>query len=296
MTVTAEAPVEVDADGKSIEVLAVRYGESPFVERIPTGELVAYREAWDADSVVTPTTRVRLLTYHDRSRPIGWLDRFWSAPDGLHASGQLVGGAAKLDELRAIVASGLAADVSVGFVPDPELDQWSPPQRRNGLAAVRRRGAKLREVSVVDLAGIPGSKVLSIRAPRPGPSSVTTSALAEAEAAARGTGVAARQRIDRQAEAALALHEADQLVEAGQRWRQLDQADDVEPAPAPTPQLADGRTWQQRLDDEDERLWHLAREDDARREYFEALARRQRAELYAEQHAAELDAVMRAHR
>ena len=169
-----------------------------------------------------------------------------------------------------------------------------PPSRRNGLARVVRRGARLKEVSLVDQAGVVGSSVESITAPGTGPSTATAAALAEAEDAARGTGVAARQRIDQQAEAALAWAEADALVAAANAGRSSTRPTRRASTRAGVAR-ADGRTWQQRLDDENERLWHLAREDDARREYFEALARRQRAELYAERHAAELDAVLRAH-
>lgn len=288
MSVTTDTPIVVDSDGVAIEVLAVKFGESPFVERIPSGDLIAYREAWDEQSVVTPTTRVRLLTYHDRSRPVGWLDRFWTERDGLHASGTLVGGASKLDELRALVASGLAADVSVGFVPDPEQDEWRAPQQRNGLAAVRRRGARLREVSVVDLAGIPGSRVLQIRTPRPGPSAATLTALDDAERVIK-SGPVHRQRIDEQATVALLLAEADQLVAAGQRWAHVEHDEHDAHEAEPTAPAAAPMTYRQLLLAEEQAAEQRLLEENARHEYAELIERRRHAENNAARRARQLD-------
>lgn len=210
MTATTDTTVSVEPGGTVIDVLAVACGDSTIVERAADGSLIAFTERSDQDSIVMPTARVRLLLAHDRSRPVGCLDE-WHVDDvGLHARGRLIGGAAKLDDLRELVAGGLMSDASVGFAANHEADQWSPPeQRRNGLPRVLRRQAQIREVSIVDQGAVSGSRVLGITAPRPGPSSSTRDALAEAESAVRGTGLVARQRVDRQAETALLWAETD---------------------------------------------------------------------------------------
>lgn len=249
----------VDADGRHVRALVVAFGEAEVAERGPQG-IAVFRERWDAQSVDLPTARVRMLRSHDRTRPVGWWETFTVQRDGIWADGSLVGGAAELEHMRALIGAGLMADVSIGFIDSPK-DQWSRPTTRHGLATVLRRGVRLREVSLVDLAGVPGSRVLSITTQPPGLSPASLEVLAQAHARpspAVAAAVVARQSQAAQAEgrtrpptppapppSAAVLAEARALVAARERWRP------AEPEPAAVTVLAtrqrqEPSTWSQR--------------------------------------------------
>lgn len=215
----------VDRIGTVVDIVAVAWSTTPVAFRGPDNEVIAFTETWDRDSITLPPagSKIRLLSYHDRRRPIGWLDRFHLEDDGLHATGRLIGSTTNLDQLREVAAAGLLADVSIGFSPSIDDDEWHPPQRRNGLASVTRRHAIIREVSLVDAAALPGSRVLTIRQPTT-TSSVDAAALREADTAVT-TGIGARmtatRRMDDDLNRREILAEADAAVAAGERWAHL---------------------------------------------------------------------------
>lgn len=257
MTTETAVPT-VDRIGTVVELVAVKYGTSPIAERAPDGTLVAFEETWDPDSVTLPTpgTKVRLLTYHDRRRPIGWLDHFTAHPDGIHATGRLSGSTAHLDQLRALAADGLLSDVSIAFSPNIDTDVWSAPRAKNGLARVLRRRATIREVSLVDQAALAGSRLLAITQPATTP--VDNPALREFDATIR-SGYGGRVRLDEQiandAERRRRLEvlaESDRLAAEGERWKHLTAAPGPDPEPtALALAVLDGqreraRTWEER--------------------------------------------------
>ena len=226
----------VEDGGTRVRARLVAYGEHTVAERTPTG-VIAIRERWQPGSVTLPGGRLRMLAHHDRRTPVGWWESFAEDELGVVAEGRLVGSRAVLDHVRELIRDDLLSAISIGFVAG-DADVWSRPDQKNGLPIVTRRGVGLREASIVDAAAVQGSEVLSITGQHAGPSSAATpssasaAVLADAERAIRGTGFVARQRVDRQAQAALLLAEADQLAEIGQRWEQVrqDQADaEVEP-------------------------------------------------------------------
>lgn len=228
----------VEHDGTHLRLLAIAFGTSTIVERSPDG-FVAYRETWDPDSVAPVKLPLRLLIAHDRRMPVGWLESVDVEPDGIWMNGRLVGSPEALTSVRALAAEELRSAVSIGFHANPELDQWAKPEAVGGLATVTRRGARLIEASLVDVAAITGSRLAAITVRAPGLSPASKATLAAIPKPSEKVLAYRRQAAfdqirrevaaapPRQPTAAELLTEATQLVAAGQRWRT--------PAPAPRP-------------------------------------------------------------
>jgi phage head maturation protease len=81
-------------------------------------------------------------------------------PTGLTGVAQVLDTTRARDLLTEIEA-GLMAAASVGFTSNPGKDQWSPPPRGvpRALPRVLRRGAVLREISLVDIGAYESAKV-----------------------------------------------------------------------------------------------------------------------------------------
>jgi HK97 family phage prohead protease len=103
-----------------------------------------------------------LLKYHELRSPIGVLTEFRVEPEGLTATGKLVGSKSAREHVRALVGEGLLSAASLGFRANVDKDVWQPPAQKNGLAAVLRREATIGEVSAVYAAALAGSRVLRI--------------------------------------------------------------------------------------------------------------------------------------
>ncbi|GEK20994.1 hypothetical protein [Cellulomonas xylanilytica] len=239
-TTAAEMPlprVELEAD--DVHVLITAWGTATVGDRAPDGTVMLYREQWDADSFEPVTaTRTRLLVAHDAARAVGVLTTIKPTDAGLEGWGRLVGSTSAKAHTRELVREGLHSAASVAFTPNNDHDIWTRPTTRNGLPTVTRRGARVREASLVWQGAVPGSRVLEIAKP-PTPPPVNP-ILDEADRVVHG-GYGARFILDKQ----IADHqeqerrreilaEADRLAAAGERWQQYVQPADIgttEPSP-----------------------------------------------------------------
>ncbi len=166
-TTAAEMPlprVELEAD--DVHVLITAWGTATVGDRAPDGTVMLYREQWDADSFEPVTaTRTRLLVAHDAARAVGVLTTIKPTDAGLEGWGRLVGSTSAKAHTRELVREGLHSAASVAFTPNNDHDIWTRPTTRNGLPTVTRRGARVREASLVWQGAVPGSRVLEIAKP-----------------------------------------------------------------------------------------------------------------------------------
>jgi phage head maturation protease len=224
MTTTTDTELpHVETDGDLVHMVIVKWGTATIAERAPSGDIVIYREHWDADSFErTTAARTRLLIAHDPAHAAGILTRIEPTTRGLEGWGHLVGSRSAKENVRAQIREGLTSEASVGFA-NSDADLWARATTRNGLPSVTRRGARVKEASLVWQGAVPGSRVLSVT--RPASSPIENPALIEAEHAVR-SGIGGRLRLDKQisdhaeqAEQRAILDEADRLIAAGERWR-----------------------------------------------------------------------------
>ncbi len=244
MTATLPRPATVDVEGSAriLRGLAVPFGVPTVVaDRLPDGAILLSRESWDAESFVGLDASVPLLTGHDTTRPLGRIDRMWIGPTGLEIEGTLVGSASELDGTRERVGAGVLAALSIGFINNDRLDRWTKPTSRSGLPSVLRRGARVREISLVLWPAFDGAKVTGIRnrSERQAWSDQVLGEFRQRKAREQAAHDEAQARIrDRMRVQLLTLRAECQIVDrrlAAQRERQAT----APPRPAPTPATLD---------------------------------------------------------
>jgi HK97 family phage prohead protease len=158
--------VVIEDDGKIIRGVALPYGEVAYVIGPGRrGEVMAHGELFDQESIahIGAMYGRPILLSHDESRPIGRILSTRSTERGLEVEGELLGAAVELESIRARAAGGILSHFSIGFIPDRRKDVWEKPDR-SGLPLVRRRGATIRELSVVLWPAYDSAKVVGIYA------------------------------------------------------------------------------------------------------------------------------------
>jgi HK97 family phage prohead protease len=158
--------VEIEPDGRIIRALALPYHEVAYVIGPGRrGEQIAHRERFDEQSFaeVGAMYGKPILMGHDQTRPVGRILSTRSTERGLEIEGELRGAAVEIESIRDRAAGGILSYVSVGFVPDRRKDEWKEPDR-SGLPLVLRRGATIREISLVLWPAFSGAKVVGIYA------------------------------------------------------------------------------------------------------------------------------------
>jgi phage head maturation protease len=160
--------VHVEADGKYLRGVAVPWGQKvALVSPVPKAGRIAHIETFDNQSVdgVGGLFGTPFLLSHDSTRPTGRILASRSTDRGLEIEVELLGSAQELESLRARAAGGVLAHMSVGFIPNHAADLWAKPTARSeGLPTVTRRGARIREVSLVLWPAFSLARVLGIHA------------------------------------------------------------------------------------------------------------------------------------
>jgi HK97 family phage prohead protease len=158
--------VVIEPDGRIIRGVALPYGEVAYVIGPGRrGEVMAHGEKFDQESIAHVGSMFGrpILLSHDESRPIGRVLSTRSTAAGLEVEGELLGAAVELESIRARAAGGILSHFSIGFIPNRKLDVWEKPDR-SGLPLVRRRGAVVREISLVLWPAYDSARVQGIHA------------------------------------------------------------------------------------------------------------------------------------
>jgi phage head maturation protease len=155
--------VAVAAEPSILAMRLVPFGAPQLVADYIDGRSVIYFEEWDAHSFGPTPERLPLLRSHDSTRPIGWLEHMSLKSDGLDGEARLVGSSAEIANTRELIRADLLSNVSIGFVPNSVEDLWMRGGRRDRPPTVKRRGARLREVSLVLEAALTGARVSEVR-------------------------------------------------------------------------------------------------------------------------------------
>jgi HK97 family phage prohead protease len=158
--------VEIEPDGRIIRALALPYHEVAYVIGPGRrGEQIAHRERFDEQSFAEIGAMFGrpILMGHDETRPVGRILSTRSTERGLEVEGELLGAAVELESIRNRAAGGILSHMSVGFIPNRKLDVWEQPDG-SGLPLVRRRGAVVREISLVLWPAYDSAKVVGIYA------------------------------------------------------------------------------------------------------------------------------------
>jgi HK97 family phage prohead protease len=158
--------VEIEEGGRILRAIAVPYGaETVVIGPGRRGEAMAHRESFDAESIlhVGALFGKPLLVGHDQTRPTGRVLSSRSTERGLEIEAELLGSDQELESIRRRAAGGVLSHLSIGFLPDRKRDIWHKPDA-TGLPLVLRRGAQVREVSLVLWPAFDGARVLGIHA------------------------------------------------------------------------------------------------------------------------------------
>jgi HK97 family phage prohead protease len=155
--------VAVAAEPSILTMRLVPFGAPQLVADFVEGRAVIYYEEWDAHSFGPTPERLPLLRSHDNTRPIGWLEHMKLKSDGLDGEARLVGSSAEIANTRELIRADLLSNVSIGFAPNSVEDLWMRGGRRDRPPTVKRRGARLREVSLVLEAALTGARVSEVR-------------------------------------------------------------------------------------------------------------------------------------
>jgi phage head maturation protease len=174
------------SSGLVLRGVAVPYGAATIVASpSPRGGRIVHHEMFDASSIpdVVAMYGRPLLTGHDDTRPIGCIRLSRSTERGMEIEAELVGADVELEGIRRRLAAGLAAGLSIGFLPDPDDEEWRPAPP-GGLPLVVRRGVKIREVSLVHWpayagAGVTGVHLRTVKGERQHAASVAVIAAAQ---------------------------------------------------------------------------------------------------------------------
>lgn len=154
--------IEVEQDGTVVFGKLVPFDVPSIVaSHSPSGKLIVYREVWDRHSLTLPSGPVPLLQSHKDDHPIGRIAAggLWIEPDGVMIEARLSGSASELEGIRNRVRDDVMAGLSIGFIGDKSADVWSAPTTAGGLPTVLRRGATIREGSLVVWPALTGAAV-----------------------------------------------------------------------------------------------------------------------------------------
>jgi HK97 family phage prohead protease len=158
--------VQIEEDGRILRAIALPYNEEAYVIGPGRrGERVAHRERFDPESIADIGSMYGrpILLSHDESRPVGRILSTRSTAAGLEVEGELLGADVELESIRKRAAGGILSHMSVGFLPNRGLDIWEKPDA-SGLPLVRRRGAVIREVSIVLWPAYDNARITGIHA------------------------------------------------------------------------------------------------------------------------------------
>lgn len=136
------------ADDGTLEGLAVRFG---VVDN--------YRTSFDRDAFPWEGRSLPLLWSHDRSQVLGSVRSITPDGEGLRIKARLNLDIARAREVRSMLANGDINGLSIGFQP------LKHEVRAGGVKHFTR--VQLREVSVVAIPAVPGSRVTSVRSSGP---------------------------------------------------------------------------------------------------------------------------------
>jgi HK97 family phage prohead protease len=148
-TFAASLEVRQDGDGRTVSGLAAPYNK-------PTRIGSRYSEMFVPGSFDLSGGGVPLHAGHDSELPVSPPGQFHESADGLHGQWR-VSPTTQGDDLITLIKDGAAGDLSVGFSPNEQRDQW------DASGMVTRFGAKLFHVAVVERGAYPQAKVLSVR-------------------------------------------------------------------------------------------------------------------------------------
>ena len=129
----------------------------------PRGSRIVHQEMFDERSIVGigVLRDVPLMVNHDDGRPAGRVRLSRSTERGLEVECDLVGSDDEVEGIRRRLANGLQAKLSIGFYPNPKADEWET--RSSGeLPLVRRRGVKIKEISLVHWPAYEGALVTGV--------------------------------------------------------------------------------------------------------------------------------------
>ena len=136
------------ADDGSIEGLAVRFGV-----------VDSYRTSFDRNAFAWEGRSLPLLWSHDRSQVLGSVRSITADGEGLRIKARLNLDVARAREVRSMLANGDINGLSIGF------QRLKDEARSGGVRHITK--AALREVSVVAIPAVPGSRVTSVRSSGP---------------------------------------------------------------------------------------------------------------------------------
>ncbi len=131
-------------DAGTIEAVAVRFNT-----------VDSYRTTFDPEAFGQIEGRIPMLWSHDRSQVIGSWTSFRATKTELRAVGALNLAVARAVEVRAMLTAGDISGVSIGF------ETVADAMRPGGIRHITK--ARLRELSLVAFASVPGAKVTSAR-------------------------------------------------------------------------------------------------------------------------------------
>lgn len=159
-------PVTITVEGSAriVRGVLIPYNRPTIVgDRLSDGSTMFYEERFDQASCIMPTTAIPLLQSHDESRPVGKVKRMWHDDSGLQIEAELVGSSNEIDGLRERIGHNLLTGLSVGFICDPKSDDWRQATTPGKLPRVTRRGARIREASLVLWPAYSDARVTAIR-------------------------------------------------------------------------------------------------------------------------------------
>ncbi|SIQ98877.1 prohead peptidase. Unknown type peptidase. MEROPS family U35 [Rhizobium sp. RU35A] len=131
-------------DAGAIEAVAVRFNT-----------VDSYRTTFDPEAFGQIEGRIPMLWSHDPSQVIGSWTSFRATKTELRAVGSLNLAIARAVEVRAMLTAGDISGVSIGF------ETVSDSMRPGGVRHITK--ARLRELSLVAFASVPGARVTSAR-------------------------------------------------------------------------------------------------------------------------------------
>ena len=119
-----------------------------------------FREQFDTGSWSALPSRIPVVRAHDREKPIAWgeLD---NRGDGLIVTLDYLDGSTSAADARAEVRAGVLRGLSVAFVEDPGSDVVERGRGGTELPLIRRRNARLHEVSLVSRPAYPGATIFA---------------------------------------------------------------------------------------------------------------------------------------
>jgi HK97 family phage prohead protease len=139
-----EVRFEAPADDGTIEGTAVRFNT-----------LDSYRTTFDCNAFTWEGRSLPLLWAHDRAQVLGSVRSITPTGEGLRIKARLNLDVQRAREVHSMLTAGDINGLSIGF------QRLKDESRAGGIRHITR--AMLREVSIVALPSVPGSRVTSVR-------------------------------------------------------------------------------------------------------------------------------------